>query len=63
MNADMLGGVIAETANTHLQQFVDELHIIFLEVGILGVDVGETTCAFQSALITVVVIGDGSKTL
>ena len=42
MNADMFCRVITETTYAHLDQFVYKLHIIFLKIGILCIDIRES---------------------
>ena len=54
----MLGCVIAEATHTQRQQVVDISHVVSLEVGILGVDIGQTTHHACGTLIAVVVVDD-----
>ena len=55
---DMLGCVVTETAHTTLDQVVAILQIVGLEVGVLGVDVGQTAHLACSALQTIVVVAN-----
>ena len=58
----MLGCVVTETAHTTLDQVVAILQVVGLEVGILGVDVGQTAHLACCALQTIVVVANLIKT-
>ena len=63
MHTDMLCCVIAETAHTHLDELVHKLHVVFLELRILGVYVRKTADALMCALCSVVIVVDALKTM
>ena len=56
MNADVLGCVVAESAYSKVEQVVDKLHIVFLEILVFRIHVGESSGAPEGTLIAVVVV-------
>ena len=56
--ADVLGRVIAEAPGTTSQHVVDKLHVVVLEIRILGVHVGQRTHLARRALVAVAVVLD-----
>ena len=63
MHADMLCCVITETANTHLNELVYKLHVIFLEERVLSVDIRKSADALKSTLRAVVIVSDALESL
>lgn len=59
--ADVLGRVVAESARATGQHVVDILHVVVLEIGILGVDVGQRAHLARRALVAVTVVLDGPQ--
>ena len=59
--ADVLGRVIAEATGTASQHIVDILHVVVLEIGVLGVHVGQRTHFTCRALVAVAVVLDGPQ--
>ena len=59
---DMLGCVVTETAHTTLDQVVAILQVVCLEVGVLGVDIGQTAHLTCGTLQTIVVVANLIKT-
>ena len=59
--SDMFGCVITEAADTHTDQFVHKLHIVFLEERVFGIYVRKTAYALMGALCAVVIVLNALK--
>ena len=61
MDTYVLCCIVAESADTETKKVVDKLHVIFLEIRILGIDIRQSSHAPECALGAVLIVGDGRE--
>ena len=59
----MLCCIVAESAHTHFDKLVDELHVVLLEMRVFCIYIRKAADTLMSALLAVAVVSDSLKTL